>query len=136
MSRYVLVDTDAFSHLWQNQAAAAPLASKLAGAVPVIGFTTVGELHFGAAKAGWGARRISQLEEAIRRYVVAPYDDDLARLWGRLKSQAQQAGHPLGQYDHTNDLWICATAIYYDAPLLTLNRRHFAGFPGLSVLSP
>lgn len=75
------------------------------------------------------------LEAALRRYVIAPYDQELARRWGRLKAQAQNAGHPLGQTAQTNDLWVCATAIYHSAPLLTLNRRHFEGFPGLSVLS-
>ncbi|SCL28170.1 hypothetical protein [Micromonospora inyonensis] len=90
--------------------------------------------HYGAAKARWGDRRVLASEEAVRRYVVAPYHQELARLWGLLKAQAQSAGHPLGQSAHTNDLWICATAIRYEAPLLTLNRRHFDGFPGLAVL--
>lgn len=49
--------------------------------------------------------------------------------------RAQHAGHPLGQNSQTNDLWICATAIYHNAPLLTLNRRHFENFPGLVILS-
>jgi tRNA(fMet)-specific endonuclease VapC len=133
--KYVIVDTDAFSHLWQNTANATALSAHLVGTVPVISFTTVAEVHFGAAKKGWGQRRVDQLDEAIRRYVVAPYHDDLARLWGRLKCQAQQSAHPLGQNSEANDLWICATAIYHNAPLLTLNRRHFEGFPGLALLS-
>ncbi|WP_231954661.1 type II toxin-antitoxin system VapC family toxin [Actinoplanes derwentensis] len=131
----MIVDTDAFSHLWRNTAPATALASQLVGTIPVISSTTVAEVHFGAAKRGWGQRRVDQLEEAIRRYVVAPYHHDLARLWGRLKSQAQQSAHPLGQNTETNDLWICATAIYHNAPLLTLNRRHFESFPGLVLLS-
>ena len=133
--KYVIVDTDAFSELWQNPVGANSFATHLVDTVPVISFTTVAELHFGAAKAGWGRRRVEQLEEVIRRYVVAPYDDDLARLWGRLKAQAQLAGHPLGQNSQTNDLWICSTAIYHNAPLLTRNRRHFTNFPGLVLLS-
>jgi len=48
--RYVIVDTDAFSHLWQNPATASSFAHHLVGAVPVISFTTVAEVHFGAAK--------------------------------------------------------------------------------------
>jgi tRNA(fMet)-specific endonuclease VapC len=110
-------------------------ASHLVDAIPVLSFATVAEAHFGVAKRSWGARKVEQLDEAVRRYVVAPYDDDLARLWGRLKNQAQRAGHALGQNSQANDLWICATAIYYNAPLLTLNQRHFANFPGLVVLS-
>ncbi|GIF21396.1 putative nucleic acid-binding protein [Actinoplanes tereljensis] len=70
--KYVVVDTDAFSHLWTNTVAASSFAQHLIGAVPVISFTTVAEVHFGAAKAGWGQRRIDQLDQAVRRYVVAP----------------------------------------------------------------
>ncbi|MER7165323.1 type II toxin-antitoxin system VapC family toxin [Micromonospora sp. NPDC000207] len=128
----VLVDTDAFSVIWQG--ADEHLAQQLVGSVPILSFASVAELHYGAAKARWGDRRVRGLEEAVRRYVVAPYDQELARLWGRLKAQAQSAGHPLGQAPQTNDLWICATAIRYEAPLLTRNRRHFDGFPGLAVL--
>lgn len=129
----IIVDTDAFSMIWRG--VSDHLAEQLVGSVPVLSFATVAELHFGAAKAGWGERRTLALEAALRRYVVAPYDQELALLWGRLKAQAQNAGHPLGQAAQTNDLWVCATAIYHSAPLLTLNRRHFEGFPGLSILS-
>jgi tRNA(fMet)-specific endonuclease VapC len=131
---YVVVDTDAFSHLWQNTQQAAALAPHIQGSVPVLSFTSVAEVYFGAAKANWGDARIRRLDEAVRRYLVVPYEDGMARLWGRLKAQAQSTGHPLGQNDQTNDLWVCATAIYHNAPLLTLNRRHFEGFPGLVLL--
>ena len=101
----------------------------------MLSFTTVAEAHFGAAKKGWSQRKVDQVDEALRRYVIAPYDDDLARLGGKLKAQAQANGHPLGQGSQSNDLRICATAIYHDAPLLTLNRRHFENFPGLALLA-
>ncbi|WP_341717531.1 type II toxin-antitoxin system VapC family toxin [Micromonospora sp. FIMYZ51] len=130
--KYTVVDTDAFSAIWQSPSD--HLIECLVGSAPILSFATVAELHFGAAKAGWGERRVLTLEEAICRYLVAPYDPELARLWGRLKSQAQKSGHPLGHATQTNDLWVCATAIYYDAPLLTLNRRHFDSFPGLVLL--
>lgn len=84
-------------------------------------------------RAGWGERRRQSLEEAIRRYVVAPYNEEIAKLWGTLKAQAANAGHPLGAATQTNDLWVATTAIYHDAPLLTANRRHFENFPGLSL---
>jgi len=33
----------------------------------------------------------------------------------------------------TNDLWIAATALAYDLPVVTRNRRHFLRVPGLEV---
>jgi tRNA(fMet)-specific endonuclease VapC len=35
----------------------------------------------------------------------------------------------------TNDLWVCTTAVYHNAPLLTANLRHFENFPGLTLLT-
>jgi predicted nucleic acid-binding protein len=78
---------------------------------------------------------MQSLEEAVRRFVIPPYNDELAKLWGVLKAQAMNCGHPLGAATQTNDLWVCATAIYNDAPLLTGYRRHFENFPGLSLLA-
>ncbi|WP_221348433.1 type II toxin-antitoxin system VapC family toxin [Streptomyces beigongshangae] len=131
---YVVVDTDVFSRLFSG-VDTDDYKSHLTGTVPTLSFTSVAEIYYGAAKAGWGDRRLTALEEAVRRYLVAPYDADMARLWGKLKSQAQSLGHPLGQPHQTNDLWIAATAIYYNCPLLTGNVRHFSGFPGLSLIS-
>jgi tRNA(fMet)-specific endonuclease VapC len=120
--KYVVVDTDVFSLLLRGEDVD-KYRPHLTGVVPVLSFASVAELHYGAALASWGERRQRDLAEAIRRYLVAPYDEDMARLWGVLKARAHRAGHPLGQAVQTNDLWVCTT-----------NRRHFEGFPGLSLL--
>jgi predicted nucleic acid-binding protein len=101
--------------------------------IPTVAFITVAELHYGAYNAGWGERRLAQLEQTIRRYAVLPYDDNLAKLWGKLRAKARATGSPLGQADHANDLWIAACSIYYQAPLLTGNRRHMCDLEDLSL---
>ncbi|MFK0234236.1 type II toxin-antitoxin system VapC family toxin [Streptomyces vinaceus] len=128
------MDTDVFSDLLTG-VNADQHRIHLTGKIPTLSFTTVAEVYFGATKAGWGERRLANLEESIRRYLVAPYDADMAKLWGKLKSQAHKQGHALGQAHQSNDLWIAATAIYYGAPLLTRNHKHFAGFPGLALIT-
>jgi tRNA(fMet)-specific endonuclease VapC len=133
--KYVVVDTDVFSRLSFQGRDVEQYRRHLTGVIPVLSFASVAELHYGAAKANWGQRRRQDLEEAIRRYLIAPYNEELAKLWGTLKAQAVRNGHPLGAVEQTNDLWICATAIYHDAPLLTGNARHFEAFPGLSLLT-
>lgn len=132
MDRYIIVDTDVFSIIF-NGANAADYASRIKGSIPVLSFISIGELYFGARKHGWGERRLARLDEQIQRYLIAPADEDLGQLWGELRAQAHRSGHCLAQAAHANDLWICATAIYYGAPLLTNNRRHFESFPGLSL---
>jgi predicted nucleic acid-binding protein len=76
MQQYVVVDTDVFSYIFNNNDIT-DFASKLKGSVPVLSFVSVGELFFGAKKHNWGHSRISRLEEQIRRYLIAPADEDL-----------------------------------------------------------
>lgn len=136
MPSYVIVDTDIFSFIWQNRPQGIPYEAFLKGNIPVLSFVSVAELHFGASSANWGERRIRKLEAAVKVYLVAPYNPQLAKLWGTLKAQARKAGHPLGSNDHTNDLWVATTAIFYDAPLISHNRKHFEDMPGLQLISP
>lgn len=110
----MVVDTDVFSNLFAGRDAE-QYRQHLTGVVPVLSFASVAELHYGAASANWGERRRQDLEEAIRRYLVAPYNEEMAKLWGTLKAQATKSGHPLGAPVQTNDLWVCATAIYHAA---------------------
>jgi tRNA(fMet)-specific endonuclease VapC len=136
VSNEIVLDTNAFSNLLQKRGNHQEYARHVDGHIPVLSFATVAEVHFGAARAGWGRPRIAALDEAVRRYVVAPYDATMPVLWGTLRAQAQKLGHPLGADSQINDLWIAATAIYYQAPLLTGNRRDFENFPGLALITP
>lgn len=127
----VIVDTDVFSWLMRGHQRAKNFLPHLTDRVPAICFTTVGELYFGAHKDSWGERKLAQLEQSIRRYAVLPWDANLAKLWGQLLVKARAAASPLGQREHTNDLWIATCAVYYEAPLLTGNRRHMKDLPEL-----
>lgn len=135
-AQYIVVDTDVFSYIWQGHPEASKFAPALQGKIPVISFVTVAEAEFGAASRGWGEQKRRQLAAAEKLYVIAPYTADLARLWGSMKAQCRKSGHPLGQNEHANDLWIAATAAYYGAPLATNNRRHFDNLPNLTLVSP
>lgn len=134
MSRYIIVDTDIFSCLWQNRPVPNGFIDALRNTTPVLSFVTVGEVRFGARNANWGDRRLEQLNAAMRPYVIAPYSLELANLWGDLKHEAKKKGLPLGHSVHSNDLWICATAVHYDAPLMTNNTRHYESVPGLRLV--
>ena len=132
---YVIVDTDVFSCLWQGRSVPHNFTEALRNATPVLSFVTVGEVRFGALNANWGKRRVEQLQAAMRPYVIAPYSPEMAALWGELKHEARKNGLALGQSEHSNDLWICATAIHYDAPLLTNNTKHFESIPSLRLVA-
>lgn len=77
MTNEVVVDTDAFSNLWQKTGNHQAYAQAIVGHIPVLSFATVAEARFGAAKKGWGARRVADLEEAdpaLRRRAIRRVD--------------------------------------------------------------
>ena len=131
---YLILDTDVASWIHGNRPEATRYEHHLRHVVPMLTFISVGEMHFGAFQSRWGERRVTELDAYIRRCLVLPYDDRLPRTWARLRAHAKRAGHPLAHREHSNDLWIAACAVHYQAPLLTGNARHFLDVPGLDVL--
>lgn len=80
-----------------------------------------------------GPEKVEQLEAARRRYVVIPYDRDLAWSWARVSAVCEEAGRSISP----SDAWIAAAALRYNVPLLTNNRRHYeatASLCGLKLL--
>jgi len=64
-------------------------------------------------------------------YIVLFPDLDTCEIWARITAACHRRGRPR----QDNDLWIAATALRYQLPLLTHNRRDFADIPGLTVIS-
>ena len=114
----LLVDTDVLSCVaWQKPPAEAfePL---LVGKLPFVSFVTVGEMYFGAANANWGEQRILKMETILRRYTTIPGTYDIALLYGEVKKAFRdQVGD--------NDMWIAATALAHELPIVTNNLTHF-----------
>jgi tRNA(fMet)-specific endonuclease VapC len=51
-----------------------------------------------------------------------PFDDDAAEVYGRIRTQLEKSGKPIGP----NDLLIAAIAIAHDATLVTHNTGEFS----------
>ncbi len=110
-----------FSDLFRGGEKAARHASHLEGQVIALSFQTVGELWFGAIKAGWGEAKRRQLDDRIRRYVVLACDEATVRAWAELRARAEEQGRA----KQTTDLWIAATAKRHNLPLLTSDSDFF-----------
>jgi predicted nucleic acid-binding protein len=67
----------------------------------------------------------------LGRFVVVPSSRDLVLKWAEVMVAARRAGRRL----ETADAWIAATAVLYDAPLITNNGSDYLGVPGLKLIT-
>ena len=70
------------------------------------------------------------VEGAMRKHVVIPYDRDLAWAWAGIVAACEQKGRPIAP----TDAWIAAAALRHDVELLTNNVRHFEAAESLCGL--
>lgn len=131
---YVLVDTDIFIWLTRGRKQAARYAPLAAGKRLVLSFATVAELWRGAYARGYGETSRKKLEADIGLTVVVAPTSALTHEWARLTNDAHADGHPLGQKAQAHDAWVAATARHLKLPLLTDNKRHFNGIPGIKLI--
>lgn len=128
---YVVVDTDVVSFLFKGDTRASLYRRHLEGKIPAVSFMTVAELLRWSYKKNWGERRIRQLEERLRNYVVLPYDVEVSRWWARIQTEREKNGRPIS----TADAWVASSAMRHGYPLITHNRGDFEGIDGLVLIS-
>ncbi len=124
----VLVDTNVVSFIFKQDTREALYKPHLSNKQACIAFMTVAETYRWAITAKWGQRRIDDLKQELSRYVVLPFDDETAWMWGQVRTLK---GIPVD----SSDAWIAAIALRHKLPLVTHNRRHFEQIPGLVVIS-
>ncbi len=88
-------------------------------------FTVAGELASGASLA-----QRELWDEFLAAFEILPWNPDVSWAYGGLYRYLAANGLLIG----TNDLWIAATALAYDLPVVTSNERHFRRVPGLTTL--
>ncbi len=117
-SEGLLVDTDVFSFVAWGRPQGKAFIPILRDRLLAVSFATVGELYVGAVNAGWGEQRILALESILKRYAVIPGTYAVARAYGDIKAAFRD------QVEEC-DMWIAATAIAHELPVVTNNLRHF-----------
>lgn len=88
-------------------------------------FTIAGELAAGVSlsdRKTW--------EEFLGPFYVLPSSPAVAWEYGRAYRHLVKNGQLIG----ANDLWIAATALAHDMPLVTANHKDFERVPGLEVV--
>ena len=99
----------------------------------VISVITVSELLHGVHRAEGAvkARRLAFVEHLLASLPAVPIGEPIARMHAALWADLAAHGQMIGGHD----LWIAATALSHDMPVVTGNVREFERVPGLRVLS-
>jgi predicted nucleic acid-binding protein len=127
----LLVDTNVAIYLATNNPLIASYQRHLQGNVLALSFASAAELLLTARKAPSPTRTIEYWRQRLPYYVVLFPDLEMCDIWARITADCHRRGRPR----QDNDLWIAATALRYDLPLVTHNRKDFEDIPGLSVIS-
>lgn len=127
----LLIDTDVFSYVYRDKGPAASYVKHLQNNALAISFITVGELYGWASKHNWSSKSIVAMEAYLKNYIVIPFDYEVARKYGEIKTALERQGAPVG----TNDIWIAACARRHGIPLVTHNRKDFIHVPDLVIIS-
>ncbi len=103
----------------------------LEGKTLALCFQSVAELFAWAEERRWDEARRADLENFLSKFLVIPYDVELARAWARVMTHSKRIGRRL----EAGDAWIAATAACRQIPLVT-HDRDFVGLrlAGLAVI--
>ncbi|MBA5867852.1 MAG: PIN domain-containing protein [Nitrospira sp. CR1.3] len=126
----VMLDTNICIYLIKQQPPAV-IERFLAHPVGDIGISsiTVAELAFGVSKSRHATKNRLALEQFLAPLVVTPFGQEAAFSYGRLRSQLELKGTPIGSMD----MLIAAHALSLGVRLVTNNLNEFRRVPGLRV---
>lgn len=85
----------------------------------------------GEMASGISMRDRSRWEAFLAPFYVLPSTPDVSWQFGRAYRHLRDNGNLIG----ANDLWIAATGLAYEMPVVTRNVEHFRRVPGLEVES-
>ena len=126
----VLLDTDICIYAI-NRRTPGPLERLRAYSLGDVGISaiTYAELRFGVENSARAAENLDRLERFLLPLEIVSFDAEAGRWYGRVRTQLQHAGLPIGG----NDLLIAAHALSLRVTLVTGNVREFERVEGLHV---
>jgi len=104
-------------------------AHKSVGARLHVPSNIVGELHYGARKSARQAENIARIDAYLLSAQLLDCDNSTGRIYGEIRWHLHVKGKPIPD----NDIWIAATAIRYNLPLVTRDA-HFIHVDGLGLI--
>jgi tRNA(fMet)-specific endonuclease VapC len=87
------------------------------------------ELFYGALKSRKAKRNLKRLTRFVNRFPSLPFDDQAARVYGRIRARLAKAGMLIGP----NDLMIAAIAMARGTAVVTHNTQEFSRVKNLTL---
>lgn len=85
---------------------------------------------YGEYAEGFGDRTDRAFLSVVESFELIPIDQRIAVRYACIARELRAAGSLIG----ANDLWIAATALANELPIVTANQAHFQRVPGLEVM--
>lgn len=124
-----MLDTDTCSYI--IRAYSANVIARL-DAVPrnevEVSSLVAAELRYGAERVK-SPKLVATVEAWLGLFTIAPWDDDAARTYAKVRTALDAKGKPIGNLD----VLIASHARARGATLVTNNTRHFSQVPGLHL---
>jgi tRNA(fMet)-specific endonuclease VapC len=96
----------------------------------VLSSLVIAELDYGAKSSLMAIKNLEKLYNFVELIKIMPFDFECAKTLGTIKSKLRKLGKPTGEVDAL----IAATAITYNAKLVTRNRKHFENIDDLNLV--
>lgn len=90
-----------------------------------------GELHKGVGLSDRPDEQRRMVDELLKALAVFEFTPEAAKVAGRLQAEWTRKGKAASPLD----LLLGCTALHHGEALVTRNRRHFEGIPGLEILA-
>lgn len=127
----LVVDTDIVSFIFKKDTRSELYTPHLIQTPKFISFMSLAELRLWERQSNWGETKRGKFEELLSDFGVIQSDEELCRVWAKIKNDARKKGRPI----ETADAWVAAVALMFDIPLVTHNRKHFENVEGLKIIS-
>jgi tRNA(fMet)-specific endonuclease VapC len=124
-----LLDTNACIH--HLKFADSPITRKLAIHLTetAVCSLTKAELFYGAMRSNNPTQSIKDQQDFLELFESLAFDDESAKICGRIRAQLAEQGTPIGPYD----LQIAAIALAHDLTIVTHNVGEFDRVPDLKI---
>ena len=126
-----LIDTTLLIDCWREQsqpAQAFAFIQKHADRTIGLPWIVKGEYLSGVFFANHDQEKI---ETFLQRFVLILSDDPTIKIYAQLYTELKRKNNLIS----LNDLWIAATALRFQCPLITRNTRHFSRVPNLKLIN-